>query len=637
MDTKNIRDIPFPSVSVCRPLSWTWPSITNYLHKIDVNGSMTLQALASGNLMYLATYQGKNRAHCEKLLEDYDSITTEMINEFSQKNRDFLFYFHFAINQLGPCYKVKMDFENLYGNIFLSKNLNPELDISNMTAVYIACPSCWSTKDRKKVQEWFEKDLTSQQIFEGNCTSNTMTETNSVMKWCKKCWEEENECNNCWDMTKSKLIDLCTLMNNQPSNWQKIDLYISKFVDFLFFDNHSRDSDKMKLSVFQKFIASAEKTNQINILALWKFLQNAITDTLDVFSIEEYESKVILDLLAKNNQNEIFESLQAPKIHGDYENEYVLVPYCSFGNKTLRKCDLFKRQTEFYLNDQLCYTFNQDGNYSGYSLHPLSGLNFVINFRVPGNDLSTYVIVHSSNEVPYIDHLPATSIELGEDQVGSVTIGVEASITNISSNFASMKESKRKCFPNIGKDRFYSRNKCMMEKAIELAEKTCECLPWFMQNLTTLQSTVCDPISLKCFDKFAVNYLDSNDNNECPQECVTTEYSITYDEKSKSQIRQDIFGEKWMKYLAEDNPMYYVSSSGPYQHKMIHVNFVRKNANVIIKDARVTFADMLGTIGGTFGVFIGLSFVGVLDFFIWIWNWIKQMRLLKTTSFPRRK
>ena len=93
MDTKSIRDIPFPSVSVCRPLSWTWPGITNYLHKIDVNGSMALQALASGNLEYLKLYQGKNKVQCEKLLEDYDSITTDMVNEFSKEKRDFLFYY----------------------------------------------------------------------------------------------------------------------------------------------------------------------------------------------------------------------------------------------------------------------------------------------------------------------------------------------------------------------------------------------------------------------------------------------------------------------------------------------------------------------------------------------------------------
>ena len=50
---------------------------------------------------------------------------------------------------------------------------------------------------------------------------------------------------------------------------------------------------------------------------------------------------------------------------------------------------------------------------------------------------------------------------------------------------------------------------------------------------------------------------------------------------------------------------------------------------MIIKDAKVTFADMLGNIGGTLGVFIGLSFVGLLDFILWIWAWVKEMWSIK--------
>ena len=563
MDTKSIRDIPFPSVSVCRSLSWKWPSIGTYLHKVDVDGSMALEALAKGHLNYFDKYIKNNKDQCQMLIRNMEK--TKMINEFD-------------------CQK----------------------------------------EITKKVREWFKKDLTYQNVIERNCTSN------SVMQWCKNCWEMKNECYNCSsdNATKSNLIDICTLVNKQPSNWQNIDIFLSEVAS-----NPDKFWNKKNMQMFAEI---AEETNQVNILALWKILNSPLSDTLNAT-----ESKILLDTLAKNEENGILESLQSPKIHGDYEKEYVLVPYCSFGNTKLKKCDLFKRVQNFYRDDQLCYTFNQDGNYSGHSLHPLSGLNFVLNYRVPGKELYTNVIIHSFNEVPYIDHLPATSykIKKRDGRGWSFEIGTEASITNISSNFANMKASKRNCYPNVGRNRFYSRTKCMMQKAIELAAKTCQCLPWFIMQNLTLQSAVCDPIGLNCFDNLTVNYLDSNVNNECPQECVTTEYSTIYDEKgwNDRNIPQDTFGEKWTKYLEENNPMYYADSSGPYLHTMVHVNFIRKNANVILKDARVTFSDMLGTIGGTFGVFIGLSFVGVLDFFIWIWNWIKQMRLLKTTSIPRRK
>ena len=84
-------------------------------------------------------------------------------------------------------------------------------------------------------------------------------------------------------------------------------------------------------------------------------------------------------------------------------------------------------------------------------------------------------------------------------------------------------------------------------------------------------------------------------------------------------------GKEWEDYLAPENPMYYASGNGPWQHSLVHINFIRNQANVIVKDAKVTFADMLGNLGGTLGVFIGLSFVGLLDFFIWIWDRVKEM------------
>ena len=65
---------------------------------------------------------------------------------------------------------------------------------------------------------------------------------------------------------------------------------------------------------------------------------------------------------------------------------------------------------------------------------------------------------------------------------------------------------------------------------------------------------------------------------------------------------------------------------------MVYVNFIHKETTVIMKDAKVTFADMLGNIGGILGVFIGLSFVGLLDFFIWIWYWVKEMWYVKTSK-----
>lgn len=95
-------------------------------------------------------------------------------------------------------------------------------------------------------------------------------------------------------------------------------------------------------------------------------------------------------------------------------------------------------------------------------------------------------------------------------------------------------------------------------------------------------------------------------------------YAATYDMDSN-------YGKNWIEYKSPNNPLLYSDPNLLRSTSLVHVNFIRNQATVTLKDARVTFADMIGTIGGTFGVFIGLSFVGILEFFIWIWNWIKEM------------
>lgn len=163
-----------------------------------------------------------------------------------------------------------------------------------------------------------------------------------------------------------------------------------------------------------------------------------------------------------------------------------------------------------------------------------------------------------------------------------------------------------------------------MRKAVELAKTTCNCTPWFLK----INGSVCDPIGLTCFDNITSNFKESDNTEQCLPECVSAEYDLTFREMTAIESDKSSFGEEWKHFFSDDNPMYYSSKNGPV-YRMIHINYIRKKATVIIKDAKVTFADMLGNIGGTLGVFIGLSFVGLLDFILWILAWVKEMWSIK--------
>ncbi len=46
---------------------------------------------------------------------------------------------------------------------------------------------------------------------------------------------------------------------------------------------------------------------------------------------------------------------------------------------------------------------------------------------------------------------------------------------------------------------------------------------------------------------------------------------------------------------------------------MVSVNFGSGYGTVLESDEKATFSDKLGTIGGTFGMFVGMSFFGIVD------------------------
>ena len=64
---------------------------------------------------------------------------------------------------------------------------------------------------------------------------------------------------------------------------------------------------------------------------------------------------------------------------------------------------------------------------------------------------------------------------------------------------------------------------------------------------------------------------------------------------------------------------------------MIHINFDEKHFWTVTKDAKMTIPDIIGNIGGTLGVFIGFSFLGLLDTIMEFFQYLmrKKMRLQK--------
>ena len=67
----------------------------------------------------------------------------------------------------------------------------------------------------------------------------------------------------------------------------------------------------------------------------------------------------------------------------------------------------------------------------------------------------------------------------------------------------------------------------------------------------------------------------------------------------------------------------YIKMAGE-SFSIFHIFLDKPEVTVITKDAKVTLADMVSNIGGTVGIFLGLSTLSVLDLLIDWCQWAKK-------------
>jgi hypothetical protein len=167
----------------------------------------------------------------------------------------------------------------------------------------------------------------------------------------------------------------------------------------------------------------------------------------------------------------------------------------------------------------------------------------------------------------------------------------------------------------------------------------CNCYPWYLTQIPRDNLTICDAFGMRCYKEFVLDAKkDDMFMTECLPACISTKYSSYLygqrgsDSRSKTDpLRQNIttYFETGIDSIV--NRLLINASVESYEKlgwsliSIININFEDPEATVVTKDAKVTFSDMLGTIGGTFGIFLGLSIVGLVDMFLEMYEWFQSM------------
>ena len=342
---------------------------------------------------------------------------------------------------------------------------------------------------------------------------------------------------------------------------------------------------------------------------------------------------------------QMFESwIDQPKVHGDEYEDYVLVPLCSIAEEPLSECDLFK-PSKFIGQDQKCFTYDQSIQ---TNVGPSNGINFLLNLQNMPHDrndepLSVDLYLHEAGSYPDVFKVKSFPTPLFATE-RIIKIGVELTTQESTKNFEAMPQEKRKCKLS-SLDKKYSRVNCAVDIIHETAMEQCGCVPRIMKPQSR---PICDLNGAMCFRNVTKIMKDNFNQSLCLLECNT----ISYDADKRVEDYLDIwkYGQEYSDYLWR-NPIgkmindfdhdldYYIHNMSAVEalqldnldvedsgkrYSIVHVYFEQPMKNVVTQDAKITLAGMVSNIGGTLGIFLGLSMVTLFDECFQIFKYIRD-------------
>ena len=280
------------------------------------------------------------------------------------------------------------------------------------------------------------------------------------------------------------------------------------------------------------------------------------------------------------------------------------------------------------MDDHQCYTSTLRNNNLG--IGSKNALTFLLSTRMArfaegGKIPQVKIMIHQPDTPPDFRSRFNNFIEL---KSGFYSFGVKATQVQTTQSFDAMTLAKRKCNNSPG----YSASACLQHHEIQLAIEKCGCIPWYFHE--TKVSNVCQLENATCFRKTQEKLPEENFRitGDCIPECGYVQYSTSVSREENVDLAEYYLESKDYAFDTANilTEMEYQDISQAFTK--VQVYFESPIVTVITKDAKVTFPDMLGNIGGTLGVFLGLSIVGLMDEIVELVQFFKRSFTNSTTS-----
>ena len=634
---KDIKHVPFPDVTVCPPNSGKWSALVKALNHFDKDGLIH---------EFVRKYNEKDHSIVTFFLKPYFYKIEEMMTEFDQElalDRDMperlnlslieeeIFYLlHYACYSIEgwKCYLELVNLQSL------------EAGISHHVIKSII-----EGDSREKTAKVIKEVVCQIENVDCSVINNSSWMTCSDMKNEKNSSIYTNWCHDCKNLTDCILSDSAMYSSDLFvqqivlifQTWRK---YITKeqIISSLISCQLSKDSFSSKCQtmdfeeLFAGYITEVKpfSNSSLNLLDVWSYVygEDMVEDEKTPFYV--YLDKTPIEAMKNCTIDKTKESCQLVEKFSKtiwnheelwshlYQNIFDdFIPLCNYATDDMKlfTCTTFKK-TMTHLQQSPCYTFNESSFTPKLGL--TQGLSFLVNYDYPGTfaemEKPITVILHQNKMDPDIKNIKGKNFYI--DPGSLVNLRMSTTIVDTTEDFDKLKFETRLC------DNSVEEIGCINEKIVRKAISDCGCTPWFLNG-----SVNCETLGIKCYQKSIEKSVTQYDlQNDCYPACKRIKYSLVVAEqlpmtdeiKKLAGYGEDTVNFIEQKFMGEVREYFWIKDDFlEFELKMtslIRINFEDSEVLTVTKDAKITIPDMIGNIGGTLGVFIGFSFLGLLDY-----------------------
>ena len=541
-----MKQVPFPSVTVCLQKSEKWMAMIEALNHFDIedevfdlirNQNETIKDFFSGSITKLMKSAYKSDPKWNSDLIEFLDLNQEEVElmyllsyaSFELKLANPIIHDYIVGLFLSDVYEIKYD-------LVLKKTSKNEHNqiLKSFICDYngVSCPFI-------DEESWFDCKESMMQNYDGNyklwCTDASNFNPDPQSLWGKN-WMNT--------ITKLKIIDLHLTKRNLIEISLSVlldDSYRSLDITKIIHEDNFEKFDKAFANYFQNI--SPLKSSNATLLDIWQILNPAKNEDLPSFETltndtvrlslhdclenESASSCHKIEMIEKEVEKITGLKAKFMKLFNQPEIDS-FIPLCNFGtdNLHLKPCNKFKYAASTFKKEK-CFTFNQHGNEKliDFKLGPNAGLNLMVNFEHLGNDKDQFqpakIFLHEPEVYPDLNHIKNDYFILDPGQI--VTLKAKPTKIDTTLDFKKMGFSKRRCKVQPSHEPKYNEINCLMDKIYNDSTAECGCEPWILQE----PSKDCNFTGLACFQNKFRNHI----TNHSKFEVFLTMHPDLYEEK----------------------------------------------------------------------------------------------------------